>query len=468
MSLLMDALRKAEAEKKLAAGEPLSPEVRRQLDDTREIAMPPPVPAAGTPLEDSREQLSLEPMQPSAEISETTATTTAVQLDELPKLEDYFDDPEPADFLRTRPPFASSTRDNLAQALRQTVVNAQTVFDAGGRATTNWILGATIVVTVVLAIGLAAAGFFYLQKTPVVKPVPSPLVANAVEKPRPVSPRPAPAPAPTPTAALPTPPPVAAPVEATAKPVTEDVSAATVAAAPALEERPKVMPATPKPAAPAKVPALDPDAEIAGGEVHIARTKPRAAELDATLRRAYAAYAAGRDAEAERLYREVLAKRADQTDALLGLGAIHLRAGKPELAHAEYARVRKLDPDNAAAAAALFMIEGGAGTQVTEAQLKLLLDHGTDNPPVHFALGNYYAREGRWADAQQSYFEAYSRNHGNADYAYNLGVSLDRLGQRAAALDYYRKALELIDAGGHGAFARAQLAARVEALGRAE
>jgi tetratricopeptide (TPR) repeat protein len=216
------------------------------------------------------------------------------------------------------------------------------------------------------------------------------------------------------------------------------------------------------------VPALDPDAEIAGGEVHIARTKPRAAELDATLKRAYAAYAAGRDAEAERLYREVLAKRADQTDALLGLGAIHLRAGKPELAHAEYARVRKLDPDNAAAAAALFMIEGGAGTQVTEAQLKLLLDHGTDNPPVHFALGNYYAREGRWADAQQSYFEAYSRNHGNADYAYNLGVSLDRLGQRAAALDYYRKALELIDAGGHGAFARAQLAARVEALGRAE
>lgn len=460
MSLLMDALRKAEAEKKIAGDQPPSPAAHRPLDETRELASPPPKPG----FEDPRAALSLEPMTPPAvAASEETATTTAsAVLDELPQLEDYFDDAGPADLLRPRASSGSSTRDNLAQALGQTVVNAQTVFDAGGRPTANRILGATIGVTVLLAFALAATGFFYLRKTPVVKPVTSPLVANAVEKPaQSVPPRPAPPAAPVP---------LLAPVEAVAKPAAFEAPARLE---PAVATRDTVATASPpraarRPAAVPAVPALDPEAEITGGEVHIARTKAHAAELTTVLKRAYAAYAAGRDAEAERLYRAVIATHPDQQDALLGLGAIALRAGRLDAAHAAYARVRKQDPDNAAAAAALFMIEGGGGTQVTESQLKLLLDHGTDIPAVYFALGNYYAREGRWADAQQRYFEAYRRNHANADYVYNLGVSLDRLGQRAAALDYYRKALELADAGRHAAFDRTRLAARIEALGRAE
>jgi cytochrome c-type biogenesis protein CcmH/NrfG len=48
---------------------------------------------------------------------------------------------------------------------------------------------------------------------------------------------------------------------------------------------------------------------------------------------------------------------------------------------------------------------------------------------VLFALGNLYAQQGRWPDAQQAYFRAYGAAPDNPDYAYNLAVGLDRLNQ---------------------------------------
>ena len=62
---------------------------------------------------------------------------------------------------------------------------------------------------------------------------------------------------------------------------------------------------------------------------------------------------------------------------------------------------------------------------------------------MQFALGNLYARQGRWAEAQQSYFRAFTAVPDNADYAFNLGVGLDRMNQPRLAQTYYRLALEL-------------------------
>ncbi len=64
---------------------------------------------------------------------------------------------------------------------------------------------------------------------------------------------------------------------------------------------------------------------------------------------------------------------------------------------------------------------------------------------VLFSLGNLYALEQRWADAQQAYFRAYGNAPANPDYAMNLAVSLDRLGQVRLALEYYRRALMLAE-----------------------
>ena len=62
---------------------------------------------------------------------------------------------------------------------------------------------------------------------------------------------------------------------------------------------------------------------------------------------------------------------------------------------------------------------------------------------LHFTLGNQYAQQGRWAEAQQAYFRAYAGDPENPDFAYNLAVSLDQLHQTKLALEYYRRALAL-------------------------
>jgi len=64
---------------------------------------------------------------------------------------------------------------------------------------------------------------------------------------------------------------------------------------------------------------------------------------------------------------------------------------------------------------------------------------------LYFTLGNQYAQQGRWAEAQQAYFKAFATDPDNADYAFNLAVSLDQLHQPALALEYYRRALALAE-----------------------
>jgi tetratricopeptide (TPR) repeat protein len=64
---------------------------------------------------------------------------------------------------------------------------------------------------------------------------------------------------------------------------------------------------------------------------------------------------------------------------------------------------------------------------------------------LQFALGNQYAAQGRWAEAQQAYFQAYASDPEHPDFAYNLAISLDRMHQTKLALEYYRRALALAE-----------------------
>jgi hypothetical protein len=45
--------------------------------------------------------------------------------------------------------------------------------------------------------------------------------------------------------------------------------------------------------------------------------------------------------------------------------------------------------------------------------------------------------------AQGAFFDAFRLDSGNADYAYNLAVSLEHISKPGPALDYYRRALAL-------------------------
>jgi tetratricopeptide (TPR) repeat protein len=83
-----------------------------------------------------------------------------------------------------------------------------------------------------------------------------------------------------------------------------------------------------------------------------------------------------------------------------------------------------------------------------ESRVKSML---ADNPGAHvlnFTLGNQFAQQGRWAEAQQEYFKAFASEPDNADFAYNLAVSLDHLRQPRLALEYYKRALAIAKARG--------------------
>ncbi len=130
-------------------------------------------------------------------------------------------------------------------------------------------------------------------------------------------------------------------------------------------------------------------------------------------------------------------------NALLGLGAIAVRGGNYGEAVGHYARLLSVNPRDPIARAALINLNQRVSPGEGESHVKRMLAEDPDQPFLYFTLGNLYARQGRWFEAQQAYFDAYRLDTSSADFAFNLAVSLDRLGQPATALTYYHRALEL-------------------------
>ncbi|MCB1941265.1 MAG: tetratricopeptide repeat protein [Candidatus Accumulibacter sp.] len=249
--------------------------------------------------------------------------------------------------------------------------------------------------------------------------------------------------------------------------------------APTADRRPSLPPASPAGALPAATPAV---AEVAAAQpsettpvdgsplpaaaarpaepstrVHrpareVARS-PRAAEASVfqrssgrpqaaqTLNRAYQAWQADRLDEALQAYEQVLRSDPKNTDALLGVAAIAARQGQPERAHSFYLRVLESDPTDVTAQAALINLRGASDATRSESRLKTLLAGQPGSSALYFALGNLYGGQQRWNEAQQAYFQAYALEPGNADYIFNVAVSLDHLRQKKLAAQYYEMAL---------------------------
>jgi Flp pilus assembly protein TadD len=162
--------------------------------------------------------------------------------------------------------------------------------------------------------------------------------------------------------------------------------------------------------------------------------------IDPILNGAYLDYRSGKFDQAQQQYRRALGIDSNNTDALLGLAAIAQHRGENNLASRYYVQVLALDPRNAVANAGMSALSNDDNR---ESRLKTLLGEQKDSSSLHFALGNYYAEQSRWSEAQQAYFNAYKLAPGNAELAYNLAVSLDRLGQNKSAVQYYQHALSL-------------------------
>lgn len=273
-----------------------------------------------------------------------------------------------------------------------------------------------------------------------------------------VAERPATPPAPTPITA-PTPPTLVAnlpPTVATPQPPVAE--AAPVVTAPTVEKptalnytiaKPRTKVAS-KPAA-AKVPA----------GMSIERQQATDT-ITPALQDAYQAYQRGDYASASQGYKDVLKQDARNRDALLGLGAIAQQQSQDQAAQHYYRQVLLLDPRDSVALGAMAAYSANNGVD-TESQLKQMLSEQPRSASLNYALGNVYADQSRWPDAQQAYFNARMLEPSNAQFTYNLAVSLDHLGQSKLAAQYYQQALQL-DPASNAGFDHAQAQRRLNEL----
>jgi len=541
VSLLIDALKKAEQEKKEAAkrlkeaqektGEQIKLESDDQVDlktsgqsATSSRVKSGDIEPGPSTEKKSTSELSLSPLnektvehKPGPELSNTDPGAEqkephSLHLEDVTIEHDGFDSPDENDLVEGKkvatnldqtfaltdlgvdddstPPFDDSLgdntlKDNLANTLSDsrsfksvvsaaelakdmgggrgapTPVAAQTVFTAvGGTSGKRQILEWTLFLGLFAAVIIAAGTFYYLKVTPLTPEVSSPLVAQGVEI---DASEPFIVPLPVEDSIAPTP-------EITTLPETvTETTSEILAEEVAVPEQPVVDESMPEQVAiaepevevskPTEMKIVEEPARVVAEESHvlpekiqvdqsviaISRTKS-VDKKDQLINTAYNEYNKGNYTVAEAAYQGVLKDMPENRDALLGLAAIAWRKGNIQNAYEYYLKVLKLYPRDTVAATGIISLQDYTDPLRSESTIKLMLREQPDAAFLHFALGNNYASQSRWPEAQQAFFEAYRLQSDNPDYAYNLAVSLDQIGQARPAMEYYRKALELADA----------------------
>jgi len=144
---------------------------------------------------------------------------------------------------------------------------------------------------------------------------------------------------------------------------------------------------------------------------------------------------------ARRSYMAALAADPNSIDALLGLATVDARSGERPAAARSYRRVLDADPRNTAALAGLAAVSDYARPEALESSLQADIQRYPASAALRVALGNLYASQARWTEAQNVFFEAHRLEPDNADVLFNLAVALDHLKQSRLAAEYYGKAL---------------------------
>ncbi len=318
-----------------------------------------------------------------------------------------------------------------------------------------------IVIGVLVVAGAGYAGYVWWQLQPKYG-YPKPVAENAAASPAPVPQAAQAVPAP---AAVPLPPPLVPPAP-DSKPAQAAVAAPAAGPAGAGETVFKRRAPTAPPASvqAGRAPAQGSPRAPREAGTSIAVTPPTLT-VDPVIEGAYDAYQRGDLAGARAGYQQGLRRDPFNRDALLGLAAIDLRTRNFDTAEARYLRLLELDPRDVSAQAGLMSLRGQLDPVQSESRLKTLIAANPDSPYLYFALGNQYAQQARWPDAQAAYFKAYTADPENADFAFNVAVSLDQMRKAKLALEYYQRAISL-SADRPAGFDRAQAAARVRQLER--
>ncbi len=164
----------------------------------------------------------------------------------------------------------------------------------------------------------------------------------------------------------------------------------------------------------------------------------------------YAALQAGDLDRAGQAYDGALRTDPSNRDALLGAATVLLRLNRTDAAEAYFRQTLRLHPGDPYATAQLASLAAQGDPVGALSQVNSLIareaerpESGGGNGALAFVQGNQLSSQGRWPEAQQAYFNAHRADPGNADYCYNLAISLDRIREPRLARDFYSKALEL-------------------------
>jgi len=152
----------------------------------------------------------------------------------------------------------------------------------------------------------------------------------------------------------------------------------------------------------------------------------------------------GRPAEAEALYRQILAAQPDHADALHHLGLIAYQVGRHELAVELISRAIALHPNNPGACSNLgeaYRAMGARGEAIAHFRRALELDPA--HAAAHYNLGNTLRELARLDEAITAYRRAVESRPDYAEAHNNLGIALAAQDQHDAAIAAYRRALEL-------------------------
>ena len=160
------------------------------------------------------------------------------------------------------------------------------------------------------------------------------------------------------------------------------------------------------------------------------------------LNSAYRAYRAGNIGAARAGYAEVLQAYPDNRDAMLGLAACEFVEGDVKSAASMYRRILRAYPQDVLSRAALIGLQED---RQGEAVIREFLSRQPDEPYLHVVLGRLQAAQARWPEARRAFSAAHRIDPANPVYALNLAISLDRMGQRGEALEYYRTTLKLVE-----------------------
>ena len=164
----------------------------------------------------------------------------------------------------------------------------------------------------------------------------------------------------------------------------------------------------------------------------------------------YAALQSGDLDRAGQAYDRALRSEPANRDALLGAATVLLRLDRTDAAEAYFRQVLRLHPHDTYATAQLAALTARSDPVGALSQVNSLIAREADRPEsgsgqgsLAFVQGNQLAAQSRWPEAQQAYFNAHRADPGNADYCYNLAVSLDRMHEPRLARDFYSKAIDL-------------------------